>query len=284
LEPAQLWDELGPALLKALDSYRAGLADVGILRKPDLSVVTDADLAIEALIVERISGFDPGAGIIAEESGNRAGWAGHDEVPERVWVVDPIDGTAAFLQPEEVDFCSVVCLLERGEPVDALVVAPELGVGRQPLVLTASGAAGTATVNGRPARPSLDRPPTWRVSATRSAGIEPAPFEPMLADAGYELRTRTTSQTIDMIRTAVDLSDVAADPRCYDLFVRARQKIWDGVAGLCFGAVTGLASADRAGRRRTPLGVELLTHPEPRFDSVVMGRPETVDRFLRLSR
>ena len=54
-------------------------------------VVTDADRASEALILERLTSARPDDGIIAEEGDRRASESGID------WVVDPLDGTVNFL-------------------------------------------------------------------------------------------------------------------------------------------------------------------------------------------
>src|SRR5207248_6465678 len=78
-------------------------------------------------------------------------------------------GTAEFVRPDRVEFCSVVCLLDDGEPMEALVVAPELGIGRTPLVMTASRTHAGAFVNGRPAALNADAPPTLSASVTRSS-------------------------------------------------------------------------------------------------------------------
>jgi myo-inositol-1(or 4)-monophosphatase len=64
-----------------------------IKTKKDTSIVTDADLASEKIILDRITKFFPDDAIISEESGqmkvNRA--AG-----QKVWIVDPLDGTTNF--------------------------------------------------------------------------------------------------------------------------------------------------------------------------------------------
>ncbi|MBX2800038.1 MAG: inositol monophosphatase [Myxococcales bacterium] len=61
-------------------------------RKPDGTVVTDADQAAESVIVEALSRTFPGDGIQAEEGSEAKARSGHG-----TWFVDPIDGTSAFL-------------------------------------------------------------------------------------------------------------------------------------------------------------------------------------------
>lgn len=62
----------------------------GIRSKADASVVTDADLAVEDLVMARISRRFPGDGRLGEEHGFHEGTSG------RIWMVDPIDGTSNF--------------------------------------------------------------------------------------------------------------------------------------------------------------------------------------------
>jgi myo-inositol-1(or 4)-monophosphatase len=54
-------------------------------------MVTEADRAAEALIVERLLGARPGDGFVGEEGGREAGTSGVR------WVVDPLDGTTNFV-------------------------------------------------------------------------------------------------------------------------------------------------------------------------------------------
>ncbi|KJK56310.1 hypothetical protein UK12_23475 [Saccharothrix sp. ST-888] len=122
------------------------------------------------------------------------------------------------------------------------------------------------------------------ISATRSEGDPERPFDAAAAAAGYELKVRTTSQTLDMVRTVVDLAGRTDPPApAFDLFWRRRQKVWDGLAGLCLGAAAGLRSCDEDGKP-LPLGADLLSRAEPVFESTVMGRPEAVAWFLGAAR
>lgn len=59
-------------------------------RKADLSVVTEADLAADALITSRLAEAFPTDGILSEESGSST------SERETLWIVDPIDGTKAY--------------------------------------------------------------------------------------------------------------------------------------------------------------------------------------------
>jgi 3'(2'), 5'-bisphosphate nucleotidase len=284
MEVDELWSVLGTALVDALAQHRRRLSSLAVTEKPDRTLLTDADLAIEAMIVERLREIDPDARIIAEESVNGSWRPTEHEVPSRVWVIDPIDGTAEFVRREGREFCSVVCLLEHGRPTTALVVAPELSSDRSPVVMTATCATCSVTVNGDPGRPNPTTGPVHAASVTRSVRSAPPPFERVMAEAGYVLKTRTTSQTLDMVRTALDLSSVVAGSPRFDLFFRPKQKVWDGVAGLCFGAAVGLAQADLSGNPRVPVRADVLAQDEPTFDATVMGLPEAVEWFVKIAR
>jgi 3'-phosphoadenosine 5'-phosphosulfate (PAPS) 3'-phosphatase len=61
----------------------------------------------------------------------------------------------------------------------------------------------------------------------------------------------------------------------------ANQKVWDGLAGLCLGQASGLVSVDAAGNNRLPVDVDILSRPEPLFNSTIMGDEELVTWFLR---
>jgi histidinol phosphatase-like enzyme (inositol monophosphatase family) len=88
--------------------------------KDDASPVTEADRAAEAAMRAILAAERPGDGIIGEEyGGERAG-------AERVWVLDPIDGTRAFVAGRPL-FGTLVALIEGGVPVLGLIDQPIIG-------------------------------------------------------------------------------------------------------------------------------------------------------------
>jgi 3'(2'), 5'-bisphosphate nucleotidase len=98
------------------------LSDVGARRKPDGSPVCDADTKAEQLIVARLATLMPDVAIIAEESFAPQ----HDgKVPERFFLVDPLDGTREFLAGH-LDFTVNIALIESGDPVAGAICAPAL--------------------------------------------------------------------------------------------------------------------------------------------------------------
>lgn len=82
--------------------------------------VTEADEALEAHIRERLLSERPNDGILGEEGERVQGASG------RTWIVDPIDGTRAFLAGLPT-WCSLICLVENDEPVLSAIVQPVTG-------------------------------------------------------------------------------------------------------------------------------------------------------------
>jgi inositol-phosphate phosphatase/L-galactose 1-phosphate phosphatase/histidinol-phosphatase len=100
--------------------------------KADASPVTEADCAAEAAMRAIINAERPQDGIIGEEYGRE-----RDDA-ERIWVLDPIDGTRSFIAGRPI-FGTLVALIEAGRPV--------LGVIDQPIARDRwVGAAGRRTL------------------------------------------------------------------------------------------------------------------------------------------
>lgn len=281
---SSLWFTLENQLLPIFADYRSRLAGLSIEVKADRTLLTEADIKVQELVVAAIRDFDgPDAVVIAEEDDQTEPRAKVADTGGRLWVVDPIDGTAEFVRGESVEFCSVVCLLENWEPSAAFILAPELGSRRQPLSVSADARTHQLRLNGRAVLPTSRAEASGYLSATRSLGVERPRFDEAAHEASYTLKTRTTSQTLDMLRTALDVNDLttpALPP--FDLFWRREQKLWDGAAGLCLAAAAGLRSCDENGEPLT-LDPDFLAAPTPTFAANVTGRPETVDWFLKVA-
>ena len=66
-----------------------------VSHKGDIDLVTEADLASEKLIIERINSHFPRHAILAEESGASELVAGAEQ-SEWKWIIDPLDGTTNY--------------------------------------------------------------------------------------------------------------------------------------------------------------------------------------------
>jgi len=61
-----------------------------IVKKGEIDLVTEADLAAEKIVLEILRNHFPKDNILSEEAG------AHDQSSHRTWVVDPLDGTTNF--------------------------------------------------------------------------------------------------------------------------------------------------------------------------------------------
>jgi len=98
-------------------------SDFSVRGKNDASPVTAADEKAEALILARLAALTPDIPVVAEES-VAAGRV--PDVGARFWLVDPLDGTKEFIN-RNGEFTVNVALVENGEPVLGVVLAPALG-------------------------------------------------------------------------------------------------------------------------------------------------------------
>ncbi|MGC9420894.1 MAG: 3'(2'),5'-bisphosphate nucleotidase CysQ [Rhodovulum sp.] len=187
--------------------------------------VTEADLEIDAMLRERLTAARPGYGWLSEES---------EDTPERlaadrVFVVDPLDGTRAFLDGDKT-FAHALAVAEAGRVVAAVVYLPLHGK------LYAATAGAGATLNGAPirasgraqldgaavltARPALD-PRHW-------AGPPPRLHRSLRASLAYRLC-------------------LVAEGR-YDAMLTLRDSWdWDTAAGSLIATEAGARVSDRAG-------------------------------------
>jgi histidinol-phosphatase len=111
----------------AISLPRFGAGDLRVTEKPDMTPVSDADLAVEQAIRGILAERRPTDAVIGEEFG-----AGPDaEAPVaragrgRAWVIDPIDGTKNFVRGVPI-WATLIALLVDGRPVLGVVSAPAL--------------------------------------------------------------------------------------------------------------------------------------------------------------
>jgi myo-inositol-1(or 4)-monophosphatase len=115
-DAALLTDTMRDAGALALSLFRTDLRN---WTKGASSPVSEADIAVNDLLEDRLRSATPDYGWLSEESADdekRLGLA-------RVWIVDPIDGTRGYLAGRE-DWCVSVALVENNSPVLAAVFAP----------------------------------------------------------------------------------------------------------------------------------------------------------------
>lgn len=89
--------------------------------KEDASPLTEADLRADQVIRQGLEQHFPGVFILSEESVSAEQ---HDI--NRFFLVDPLDGTKEFLKRND-EFTVNIALIDAGEPVVGVVLAPALG-------------------------------------------------------------------------------------------------------------------------------------------------------------
>jgi len=129
--------EAGQVLLEKFDR------GISITKKGDINLVTEADLASESLIIEKIKSYYPKHSILAEEAGNvviigSSAWK---------WIIDPLDGTTNYAHGYPC-FCVTVALEYEGEIVIGVTYDPT----RNELFAAERGRG--ASLNNKPIRVS----------------------------------------------------------------------------------------------------------------------------------
>jgi 3'(2'), 5'-bisphosphate nucleotidase len=183
--------------------------------KADLSPVTEADRAAEAILLAALAVAAPGVPVIAEEEVAAGRIPAHGDI---YFLVDPLDGTKEFVRGGD-DYTVNVGLIEGGVPVLGVVLAPATG-------WLHAGMVGEAAW-------TEDEAGERRPIHTRSAGT------PMLAVASRSHFTQSTSDYLDAVspcceRVATGSSlkfCMVADGRA-DIYPRlSPTSEWDTAAG-----------------------------------------------------
>jgi 3'(2'), 5'-bisphosphate nucleotidase len=118
--------ELGRALADIVEEAGAAImplwrTEFVVDRKADFSPVTEADRQGEALILRRLKERFPDIPVISEEDASEFGTP--DAIGPRFFLVDPLDGTKAFVRGDE-HWTVNIGLIQDGRPVAGAVSAP----------------------------------------------------------------------------------------------------------------------------------------------------------------
>jgi myo-inositol-1(or 4)-monophosphatase len=189
----------------ALKLFKAGL---NIEKKADGTPVTDADLAVDAFLTERLRAARPDYAWLSEETADNT-----DRLSaRRVFIVDPIDGTRAYMRGKPWWAISIA-VVQDGRPVAGVVDAAALD---ERYLATAGGGA---TLNGRPIHASA----TTTLEGCRMLGDEkmfahPAwarPWPPMVIESRNAIAYRMALVAAGTFDAALALSaksewDIAA--------------------------------------------------------------------------
>ncbi len=157
-----------------------------VSHKTDNSPVTEADQKGEALILERLNALFPDIPVISEEDAAAIGVP--EAIGRRFFLVDPLDGTKAFVRGDE-HFTVNIGLIEDGVPVAGAVAAPVRGQ----TWYTGPGGAMRRSFGGL-AQPVHVRPwPAGQALALVSHTLKPEAAEALAAQYGFDQRTAMDS-------------------------------------------------------------------------------------------
>ncbi len=144
---ARLITETADALIRP--RFRQ-LRESDVEEKSPGELVTVADREAEARLTEGLCALTPDVPVVGEEAAAADPSVVQRLATDRCWLVDPLDGTANFVDGSP-DYAVMVCLIERGAPVGAWVWQPE-----HSQLWTAARGAGTSC-NGRPVTTASSR-------------------------------------------------------------------------------------------------------------------------------
>lgn len=166
--------DLGLALVREAGDHAAGYlrdrASLSIRSKGLQDVASEADVATELLIRERLAERYPDDGFLGEETG-----ASEIRPGQGIWVVDPIDGTQPYVSGLS-SWCVSIAYVEAGALRFGMVYAPGRGE------LFAGGAGLPATLNGEPLGPHPARSLRDGITGVGySTRVQPSEFLPVLS-------------------------------------------------------------------------------------------------------
>lgn len=215
----------------ALAIQRGGERALAVEDKPDnQGPVTQADLAVEAKIVEVLRATFPDDAILAEEKARDAAWLER----ERVWMIDPVDGTRDFAEGS-ASWAIHIGLVIAGRP--ALGVVHEPGADRTSWAIDHEGERSAWTRTGE-ATPlalhglGLAHQHRWRLVTSkshRSPRLDPL-AQALDITREQQLRTGSTGVKISMV--ARNEAEIYAHPT-------PGTKLWDSCAPHVILAATG---------------------------------------------
>ena len=172
------------------------------------------DQAAHELLMQLLSTHRPDDAVLSEEALENTADKAKRLSAERVWIVDPLDGTREFSEPPRDDWAVHVALWESGELVAGAVAQPALGE-------TFSTAAAPVVPDRTSERPRI------AVSRTRP----PAFVEALAAELGADL-VPMGSAGVKVISVVRDISDA---------YVHAGgQYEWDNAAPVAVARAAGL--------------------------------------------
>ncbi|MGS2614153.1 inositol monophosphatase family protein [Micromonospora sp. LZ34] len=249
---------------QALLALRAelGFADAGALKSAGDKVSHD-------LIRTELAKWRPGDAVLSEEDeGSRLAWAAEVNTgavsrltADRVWIVDPLDGTREFAEEGRSDWAVHVALWARGAPTPHGLVAGAVGLPAQhrvlatdyppaypPLTVEAAAAGGRRTIRLAASR---SRPPVFLTDLAEDVGAHLVP----MGSAGAKIAAVVTGEV--------------------DAYIHAGgQYEWDSAAPVAVATATGLHASRIDGSALE------YNEADPRLPDLLVCRADLASRLL----
>ncbi|MGH9185285.1 MAG: 3'(2'),5'-bisphosphate nucleotidase CysQ [Acidimicrobiales bacterium] len=236
---ARLATEAG-RLLVVLRAQAGGTAhDLWTLRD-------DGDLGSHRFLMEALENARPEDKVLSEEGvENRSRLDA-----ERVWIIDPLDGTREFAEPPRTDWAVHVALVIDGTPVAGAVALPGLEL-----------TLATEPPPRPPPHPAVDRPPRVIVSRSRPPAAALVAAEAI----GGELVTMGSAgaKAMAVVRGEADVYAHAGG-----------QYEWDSAAPVAVARAAGLHASRIDG---SPL---VYNRPDPWLPDLLICRPEWAEPVI----
>jgi 3'(2'), 5'-bisphosphate nucleotidase len=203
------------------------------------------DTESHRFLADRLAALHPDDAVLSEEGADDPARL----AASRVWIVDPLDGTREFSEPDRADWAVHVALWERGELVAGAVALPAENV----VLSTASSAPAPSRADG-PLRlaVSRSRPPALVAHLAEGLGAELVP----MGSAGVKAMSVVRGTT--------------------DAYVHGGgQYEWDSAAPVAVARAAGLHTSRLDG---SPLR---YNQRDPYLPDLLICRPELTDALLR---
>jgi 3'(2'), 5'-bisphosphate nucleotidase len=230
-----LADEAGRLLLGVRAA--TGFADPAVLKAA-------GDRSAHELLIARLAELRPGDAVLSEEGADDPVRLGAD----RVWILDPLDGTREFSEDGRTDWAVHVALWERGTLTAGAVALPARGV--------------TLATDAPPARPDRDGG-ALRLAVSRSR-------PPAIA---RELADRLGAELVPMGSAGVKVCAVVLGE--VDAYVHGGgQYEWDSAAPVAVAHAAGLHTSRLDG---SPLR---YNQPDPLLPDLIVCTPSLAPAIL----
>lgn len=222
--------------------------------KPDgAGPVTEADIAVNLMLEKHLRAARPDYGWLSEESDDGKARLDH----ERVFIIDPIDGTRSFADGSDI-WAHSIAIVENGEPIAAVIYLP----ARSKMFSAARGTG--AFLNGGPIR----------VAGRRDiAGAEILATRPNMDASHWRRSTPPDIRRSHRPSLAYRMALVAQGKFDAMLTLRPAWE-WDIAAGDLILREAGAVVTDRRGN---PLQ---FNNAHPAQDGVVAANPAIHSQFL----